>query len=97
VLLTDTQRTVRDLNEQIGPLAVALRGTLDAARGTLQRADGALGRADGVFSETSPLGYELAQMIVELTRAARAQRTLGEEIDRRPNILIVGREGAKER
>jgi ABC-type transporter Mla subunit MlaD len=92
VLVTDLQRTVRDLNDQIAPLAVAARGTLDAARATLQKADGALGGVGGVFDESSPFGYELAQMVAELTRAARAVRALSEEIDRQPNILIFGRD-----
>jgi hypothetical protein len=46
-----------------------------------------------VLDGHSPLGYQLADTLEELSRMARTLRALSEEIDRQPNVLLFGREG----
>ena len=96
VLLQDAQKTLRSLDEQLGPVLTALRAAGDAARDALRRAETSLTQVDGVFDGNSALGYQLADALNELTRAARTLRALGEEIDRQPNVLLFGRGGSKD-
>jgi paraquat-inducible protein B len=96
VLMADAQRALRDLDEQIRPLAASLRSTSDTARAALEKAQGALGQLDGVLDGHSPLGYQLADTLEELSRMARTLRALSEEIDRQPNVLLFGRGTGKE-
>jgi paraquat-inducible protein B len=90
-LVEDVQRMLQDINAQLGPTLVSLRAASDSARDALQRAERSLDQVDGVLDGRSPLGYQVADTLDELTRAVRMWRTLGEEIDRQPNVLILGR------
>jgi paraquat-inducible protein B len=95
-LMVDAQRALRDLDEQIRPLAASLRSTSDTARVALEKAQAALGQIDGVLDGHSPLGYQLADTLEELSRMARTLRALSDELDRQPNLLLFGRGGGKE-
>jgi paraquat-inducible protein B len=90
-LVEDVQRTLRDLDEQLGPALVSLRAASESARDALQKAERSLDQVDGVLEGRSPLGSQVADTLDELTRAVRIWRTLGEEIDRQPNVLLLGR------
>ena len=94
-LLDDARKTVSTLDREIGTLGASLRDTSDAARRTMVAAQGTLERADGMFDDTTPLGYELAHALTEVSRAARSLRSLADTVDRQPNILIFGREAGQ--
>lgn len=95
-LMVDGQRVIRDLNEQLRPLIASLQGTSDSARVTLEKLQSTAGHVDGVLDGNSPLGYQLGEMLEELTRMARGLRALTDELDRQPNVLIFGRGGRKD-
>ena len=94
--MVDGQRVIRDLNEQLRPLVTSLQGTSDSARATLEKLQSTAGQVDGVLDGNSPLGYQLGEMLEELTRMARGLRALTDELDRQPNVLIFGRGGRKD-
>jgi paraquat-inducible protein B len=95
-LMVDGQRVIRDLDEQLRPLVASLQGTSDSARTTLERLQSTATQVDGVLDGNSPLGYQLGEMLEELTRMARGLRALTDELDRQPNVLIFGRGGRKD-
>jgi len=95
-LMVDGQRVIRELDEQLRPLVASLRSTSDSARVTLEKVQSAAAQVDGVLDGNSPLGYQLAEALDELTRMARGLRALSDEIDRQPNVLIFGRGGRKD-
>jgi phospholipid/cholesterol/gamma-HCH transport system substrate-binding protein len=94
--LVDGQRVIRDLDQQLRPLVASLQGTSDSARVTLEKLQSAAAQVDSVLDGNSPLGYQLGEMLDELTRMARGLRALTDEIDRQPNVLIFGRGGRKD-
>jgi paraquat-inducible protein B len=93
-LMRDGQRTLARLDDEIAPTASALRQAAEAARGALQRAETTLDQASGLLSGESPMGYQVAEALDELTRTARTLRGLGEELERQPNMLLFGRGGS---
>jgi paraquat-inducible protein B len=95
-LMRDAQKTLRSIDEQLAPVLTSLRTASDAARDALRKAETSLTQVDGVLDGNSVVGYQLAEALNELSRAARALRALGEEIDREPNILLFGRGGRKD-
>src|SRR5262245_15345516 len=96
VLMQDAQKTLHQVDEQLGPALTSLRAASDAARDAMRKAETSLVQVDGALDGSSSLGYQLADALNELTRAARALRALGEEIDRQPNVLLFGRGGPKD-
>jgi ABC-type transporter Mla subunit MlaD len=93
-LMQGGQQTLARLDAEIAPTALAIRQAAEAARGALQRAESVLDQAGGVLSGESPLGYQLADALEELTRTARNLRTFGEDLERQPNLLLFGRGGS---
>jgi len=93
-LMQDGRSTLQRLDAEIAPTALAIRQAAEAARGALQRAESVLDQAGGVLSGESPLGYQLADALEELTRTARNLRTFGEDLERQPNLLLFGRGGS---
>jgi paraquat-inducible protein B len=93
-LMQDGRQTLVRLDAEIAPTALAIRQAAEAARGALQRAESVLDQAGGVLSGESPLGYQLADALEELTRTARNVRTFGEDLERQPNLLLFGRGGS---
>jgi paraquat-inducible protein B len=90
-LMRDGQRTLARLDGEIAPTAVALRQAAEAARSALQRAESSLDQATGLLSGESPMGYQVAEALEEVTRTARTLRGLSEDLDRQPNMLVFGR------
>ena len=90
----DVDRIVasKDVQEGIGPLVESLKQTSDAARATLAQAEGALQSADEMIAPDSPMRYDLARLIKELSEMARAVRTLSEHLERQPQSVIFGKQ-----
>lgn len=93
MLMRDGQRTLARLDGEIAPTTAALRQAAEAARSALQRAESTLDEAQGLFSGDSSMGYRIAEALDELTRTARTLRGLGEDLERQPNMLLLGRGG----
>ncbi|MFO1154930.1 MAG: MlaD family protein [Rhodospirillales bacterium] len=77
--------------DQLQPLIAKLEGTAEAARSTLATADATIGGAGELIGTDSALRYDLAQMLKELTMAARSMRVLADFLERNPNALIMGK------
>jgi paraquat-inducible protein B len=77
--------------EQIKPLLADLERTSAAARTTLSAADQTMGSADSLIGNDGALRYELAQMLRELTGAARSLRVLADFLERNPNAILLGK------
>lgn len=77
---------------------VMLRGTLTEMRGPIQAAEAAMRRADktlasteGMLAPTSPQRADLNETLRNLAAASRSIRSLADQLDRKPNALVVGR------
>jgi paraquat-inducible protein B len=93
--MEDAQKTLRSVDQQLAPVLTSFSAASDAARDALRKAEASLKNVDGVLDGNSIVGYQLAEALSELARAARALRALGDEIDREPNILLFGRRGPR--
>jgi paraquat-inducible protein B len=95
-LMGDVQRSLHNVDEQLGPALASFRAASDSARDALRKAERSFDQVNGVLDGRSPLGSQLVDALDELTRAVRIWRSLGEEIDRQPNMLFLGRGASKE-
>jgi paraquat-inducible protein B len=69
--------------------------TLETARATLGQAERTLAQAGAMVGPDSPFNTELRRALVELTDAARSIGLAADQIERQPNSLIFGRQGAQ--
>jgi paraquat-inducible protein B len=68
-----------------------LNGTLAEARGAFAQANATLAVAEDTIAPGSPVTYQLAMTLQELTESARAIRVLADYIEKNPNSLVFGR------
>ena len=74
----------------------ALLGTLDQQLGPLlSRADSTLASAQGLVGDNSQLRYDIADLLRELTSAARSVRVFADYLERHPEALIRGKGAAQ--
>ena len=76
-LAQDSRNLVAHADAQIEAVAGALQATL--------------AEVHGVLGDDSPVRYDLANALQEMTKAARSLRTLAEYLDRHPEALLVGK------
>lgn len=69
-----------------------LNKTVDLADTALSTMDQTLGTVDRTVAADSQIYYDISRMAQSLTRAAQSFETLTEELNRKPNALIFGRE-----
>lgn len=86
--LTEMQKTAGTAN---GLLGSDVRGAVRAAVGTLGKADKLLTDANGMISVHSAQRYDLDQALQNLAAASRSMRAFAEDVERRPNAIIVGK------
>jgi len=72
-------------------LAGEVRDAVRVAIAALVKAEKTLGDADGLIAPNSPQRYDIDQTLRNLTATTRALRVFAEDIERRPNALVVGR------
>jgi paraquat-inducible protein B len=80
--LKQTQKLAQNINKSLMPEAIA---TLKQTRDSLVPAKHAL-------ESVSPVTPDLQQTLVEITRAARAIRSLADYLERHPNALLYGKQ-----
>lgn len=68
-----------------------LRETVKAAAGALQKSEKLLVDADSLLAANSVQRFDLDQTLRNLSAATRALRMFADELERRPNSVIVGR------
>ncbi|MFQ5657888.1 MAG: MlaD family protein [Candidatus Methylomirabilales bacterium] len=82
--LTDASKLMRGLDSEVTP----------AARDALKEAKATLAEAQSFIGEKSELRHRLDVMLAELTAAARSIRGLTAYLERHPEALIAGKQGA---
>jgi paraquat-inducible protein B len=89
--LADLDKTVHEAAPQIAPTLDSVHQTVDSLRNTAIQLDATTVVAKRTISgATSPDG-NLQQSLRELTEAARAIRSLANDLDQRPESLVRGR------
>jgi paraquat-inducible protein B len=81
------EQITHDLQPQINPLIASLKATADAAQVAAQSASGTLG-PDGA------LATQLPGLLQQVSEAARSLRELADYLQRHPEALLRGRQGA---
>jgi paraquat-inducible protein B len=72
-------------------MSTDLHDTARTAINALQRADKTFADADSLLAANSPQRYDLNQILMNLSAAARALRVFSDNLERRPNSLIMGK------
>lgn len=67
------------------------RSALRAAISALRNAQSVLANANGLIATTSPQRYDIDQALRNLSAASRSLRVFANDLERRPNALIVGK------
>jgi paraquat-inducible protein B len=82
--LIEIERVAATAGENIGPMAESLRNAADAAASAAKRAEQLMGTAQ-------KQGYDVSELVKELTRAAEAVRALSQYLTENPDALLKGR------
>lgn len=78
------ESTTTKVGQNIDPIVESLRNAADAAESAAQRAEGLMGTSQ-------KQGYDVAELIRELTRAAEAVRALASYLAENPDALLKGK------
>lgn len=82
--LVDVERVAATAGENVGPIAESLRSAASAA-------ESAAGRIEQLVGTSVQQGYDLGELVKELTRAAEAVRALANFLTENPDALLKGR------
>jgi paraquat-inducible protein B len=89
--LASIHRVTGALEPQVQPTLKDLRAALVEAKGALETLNGTLVSARGLLEPNAPLVVDIGRTLAEVGDAANSVRMLADDIDRKPNSLIVGR------
>jgi paraquat-inducible protein B len=92
--LGQTVEGVNGLTTQVPALTDSLRRTADAATTTLATANGTLRMVGEAAGSGSQLRLGTNELIAEMTRTARSMRGLADYLERHPESLLRGKQGA---
>lgn len=84
---------VASLNE-VGPILLGARKTIEAADKTLAQAEATLATAQTTVEENADLRQEFVDLLRELKTTARAVGQLADYLERHPEALLQGKTGA---
>lgn len=68
-----------------------LRAALAEAKRSLETLNGTLVSVRGLLEPNAPLVVDIGRTLAEVGDAATSVRTLADDLDRKPNSLIMGR------
>lgn len=88
---TSLSRTASRLEGDIGPLLVELREVATRTARAAREAEATFAATREFLGPDSRLRYDIAQMLKELTSAARSIRLFADYLERNPQALIRGR------
>jgi paraquat-inducible protein B len=94
--LSNLREITGALRGRAGPLADELRATAASTRAAVDELDATLTAVRGFVDPDSPMAYEMAQALHELSRAARSLRALADSIERNPSAVVFGKDGTEE-
>ncbi|HWI27593.1 MAG TPA: MlaD family protein [Stellaceae bacterium] len=86
--MTDLQTALTTANQL---LAVDARPALRTAISALQNAQSVLANANGMIATSSPQRYDIDQALRNLSAASRSLRVFAEDLERRPNAVVMGK------
>jgi paraquat-inducible protein B len=86
--LADVEKVAATTRENVGPIVASLRNTAASA-------EQAAARAQQLLATAPRQNYDLGNLVMELTKAAEAVRTLATYIEENPDALLKGRGKAK--
>ena len=86
--MIEMQTTLGSADRLIGS---DLRDTVRTATAALQRAEKVLAEADGLIATNSAQRYDLDETLKNLTATSRSLRVFADELQRRPNAMIMGK------
>lgn len=86
--LADVEKITATTAENVGPITESLRNAAISA-------ETAAGRAQQLMGNAPRQGYDLGELVKELTRAAEAVRALASYLEENPDALLKGRGKAK--
>jgi paraquat-inducible protein B len=92
---TSISRLATKLDGQVDSLAADVHLTATEARGAITRVDEVISRTDATIND-SPMLYQLARTLQEVSAAARSLRLLTSYLERNPRALLTGRVAGKE-
>jgi paraquat-inducible protein B len=82
--LVEIEKITATTSENIGPIAESLRNAASAA-------ESAASRAEQLIGTSQKQGYDISELVKELTRAAEAVRALAQYLTEKPDALLKGR------
>jgi paraquat-inducible protein B len=83
--------TIENLNGKIDPLVDGIDGATAQAQKTMATASDAIATIEAGLAPGSPMYFDLATALEELSAAARSLRLLSAFLERNPNALIRGK------
>jgi paraquat-inducible protein B len=89
--LASIHRVTNALEPQVQPTMKDLRAALVEAKGALETLNGTLVSVRGLLEPNAPLVVDIGRTLAEVGNAANSVRTLADDLDRKPNSLIMGR------
>jgi len=89
--LASAQRLIEHVDRALDPFSTSLTAAADDVGVAARRLTGTLDGFDSTANPDAPLVVELRASLAELASAARAARSLLEQIDRDPSQLLRGR------
>jgi len=87
----EVEQVVARLGGQVDPVSGSLQQTSEDARGALASFKQAVESLNELVGPGSPLRYQVAEALTELTSAARSVRVLVNALDEAPQRLITGK------
>jgi paraquat-inducible protein B len=93
----DVQKVVKHIDEKVVPISNGIEQSLTAAHGALQQMQETLANMEKMTASNSTLKYQLAEMMEQISSAARSLRIMADYLERHPEGLLRGKsEGGKE-
>ena len=90
-LVTNILKGTDESTVMLRGLLGEMRGPIQAAEAAMRRADKTLASTEGMLAPTSPQRADLNETLRNLAAASRSIRSLADQLDRKPNSLVVGR------
>jgi paraquat-inducible protein B len=95
-VLASVRKLSDDFNARTGPLTANLDAATRNASEALAAAKLALERVTAFLQPDAPVPYQLNKSLTDVSAAARALRSLAEDLERNPSALIRGKATSEE-
>jgi paraquat-inducible protein B len=87
----NVNKLTQSVDSQVTSLTASLKDMSGAARGALEQTRETMAAVQGFAAPSSPVQYELAKTLKELSDTARSLRVLADYLERHPNAVVFGR------